>query len=220
MKSKLLVPTIAALGAIVLGLGGVSQTIAQEGTPAATPIVGASQVAVVIQDVDGNDVGNATFTEGGDGVVTVEVEVQGLPAGEHGIHVHETGVCDPSGDQPFSSAGGHYNPAGTTHGGPPAAADHDMAAASGSPEAGTGHAGDLGNISVGDDGTGTLTIQTDRFTLSIGPTTLQDADGSALVIHANADDLMTDPSGNSGGRIACGVIFPPAEGTPVASHTS
>ena len=79
-----------------------------------------------------------------------------------------------------------------------------------------GHAGDLGNITVNADGTGTATVQTDRFTLSEGEFSLQDMDGSAILIHAGADDLMTDPSGDSGDRIACGVVFPPMGGTPVA----
>jgi superoxide dismutase, Cu-Zn family len=180
-------------------------------------------VAVVIRDVNNADVGTATFSQGDDGTVTVNVEVQGLPAGEHGIHIHEYGICDPSGDQPFSTAGSHYNPTATRHGGPPMDDAH-MAAmsgtpevtAAGSPEASTGHAGDLGNITVNDDGTGTLTVTSDRFTLEQGPTTLQDLDGSAIVIHQDVDDLVTDPSGNSGARIACGVIFPSTEGTPVA----
>jgi Cu-Zn family superoxide dismutase len=209
VKWKALASTILVLGVAVVGFGAASRATAQGATPIATPIVGASQVSVAIRDVNGADVGTATFTEGDDGVVTVEIEVQDLPAGDHGIHVHETGVCDPSGDQPFSSAGAHFNPAGTQHGGPPTI--------TASPEAiATGHAGDLGNITVGADGTGTATVETDRFTLSLGPTSLQDADGSALVIHADPDDLMTDPSGNSGARIACGVVFPPTEATPVA----
>lgn len=209
VKWKALTPTILVLGVAVLGLNAASRVIAQEATPIATPIVGASQVAVAIRDVNGTDVGTATFTEGDDGVVTVEIEGQDLPAGDHGIHVHETGLCDPSGDEPFSSAGAHFNPAGTQHGGPPTV--------SGTPEAtATGHAGDLGSITVGTDGTGMTTVETDRFTLSIGPTSLQDADGSALVVHADPDDLTTDPSGNSGAGIACGVVFPPAEATPVA----
>jgi superoxide dismutase, Cu-Zn family len=209
VKWKALTSTILVLGVAVLGFGAASRVTAQDATPIATPIVGASQVSVAIRDVNGLDVGTATFIEGDDGVVTVEIEVQDLPAGDHGIHVHETGVCDPSGDQPFSSAGAHFNPAGTQHGGPPTI--------TASPEAtATGHAGDLGNITVGTDGTGTATVKTDRFTLSIGPTSLQDADGSALVIHADPDDLTTDPSGNSGARIACGVVFPPSEATPVA----
>jgi Cu-Zn family superoxide dismutase len=201
----LLMPAIAACGALVLGLSGVSRGLAQDSTPVASPIVGASQVAIAIRDVNGTDVGSVTFTEGDDGAVTVEVEVSGLPAGEHGLHVHETGRCEPAGDEPFASAGDHFNPTGTHHGGPPA-----TAGMGGTPEASAGHAGDLGNITVAADGTGSAVVETDRLTLSIGPTTLQDTDGSALVIHADPDDLATDPSGNSGTPIACGVIFPPA----------
>jgi Cu-Zn family superoxide dismutase len=151
----LLMPAIAACGALVLGLSGVSRGLAQDSTPVASPIVGASQVAIAIRDVNGTDVGSVTFTEGDDGAVTVEVEVSGLPAGEHGLHVHETGRCEPAGDEPFASAGDHFNPTGTQHGGPPA-----TAGMGGTPEASAGHAGDLGNITVAADGTGSVTVET------------------------------------------------------------
>src|SRR5687767_3286670 len=103
---KALALTIVAVGAMIAGFGGATRVVAQDGTPEASPMVGVSQVSVVLRDVNGADVGSASFAEGADGVVAVTVEVHGLPAGEHGLHVHETGVCDPSGDGPFSSAGG------------------------------------------------------------------------------------------------------------------
>jgi Cu-Zn family superoxide dismutase len=114
--------------------------------------------------------------------------VSGLSPGIHGVHLHEKGDCT---RPTFASAGEHYNPQGQHHGlnnpaGP--------------------HAGDLPNLVVGKDGQGQMSVTTDRVTLSPGPTTLFTSNGTSLVIHAGTDDQMSDPSGNSGGRIACGVI--------------
>jgi len=189
----------------MLALGGAG-IAAQDATPAD------AGVQVSLLDVDGNEAGSATFTEA-DGSVTIDLTVEGLEPGDHGIHIHETGACDPAGDMPFSTAGDHFNPTDTVHGpGPdPASAGTPVAA----PEA---HAGDLSNITIADDGTGMVSLTTDRVTLASGDdNSLPDSDGSALVIHADPDDLTTDPSGNSGGRIVCGVIFAAMEGTPEAS---
>ena len=94
----------------------------------------------------------------------------------------------------FTSAGGHFNPDNRQHG-------------SENPQG--SHAGDLPNLVVGANGAGSLVVTTDRFSLAAGrPTSLLDADGSALVVHAGPDDLKTDPTGNSGARIACGVVTP------------
>ncbi|HEY7529169.1 MAG TPA: superoxide dismutase family protein [Gemmatimonadota bacterium] len=141
----------------------------------------------LLRNAAGQEVGTATLVEEGDRV-RVEVDVSGLPAGEHGIHVHQTGACEPPS---FESAGEHVNPESRQHGlenpqGP--------------------HAGDLPNLEVGQDGRGRLDTATDRLSLSGGPANPLDADGSALVVHAGRDDQRTDPSGNSGDRIACGVI--------------
>ncbi|WP_424359987.1 superoxide dismutase family protein [Methanocella sp. MCL-LM] len=148
---------------------------------------GAKHAIAVLKNADGEEVGVARFTEDDRGVVLVNVTAEGLPPGYHGIHIHEKGDCTP----PFTAAGDHYNPLGKQHGlnnpqGP--------------------HAGDLPDLKVNRAGTGRLNVTTDRVTLSPGPTTLFDADGSAIIIHAGSDDQMTDPAGNSGGRIACGVI--------------
>ena len=132
---------------------------------------------------DGVEVGKAAVEEV-DGAVRVILDVKGLPPGEHGAHVHMTGKCDAP---DFASAGGHWNPTGHMHG---------MKNPAGP------HAGDMPNLDVGSDGRGHLV-----FTLPGGTYEgLMDEDGAALVVHAKADDLMTDPSGNSGGRIACGVL--------------
>lgn len=138
-------------------------------------------------DAQGERVGTATLEQDGD-EVDISVHVTNLAPGVHGIHLHETGQCTPP---DFTSAGGHYSPDGREHGfenpdGP--------------------HAGDLPNIEVAADGTGHFTLENERVTLTPGPRTLFDSDGTAIVIHAGADDYRTDPAGDSGARIACGVI--------------
>lgn len=140
-----------------------------------------------LKDKDGKTVGRADFREVSDGVV-VRVEVQGLRPGLHGVHVHSVGKCE---GPAFASAGGHFNPTQRKHGFK-------------SPDG--AHAGDLPNMLVAKDGVGRFEALTDSMSLKAGPKSLLDNDGSALVIHAGADDYATDPAGNSGDRIACGVI--------------
>lgn len=182
--------------------------VAQDATPATSPD---SPLEVAINDVSGEEIGTATFTENDD-TITIVVETGGLPPGEHGIHIHAMGMCDPSGDQPFTTAGPHYNPTGGMHGDAPGSGE--VATPGGDP---TIHAGDFGNLTVGEDGTGSLELKTSRFTLSDSSLSLFDMDGSALVIHEQADDLESQPAGDSGGRIACGVIAAPMEGAQPAS---
>lgn len=141
-----------------------------------------------IKDAKGDIIGQATFIQGSDGV-HITVTVVGLFPGKHGIHIHADGKCDPP---DFKSAGGHFNPEAKHHG----------------LENPTGpHAGDLPNLEVGPDSTGILEYINSRVTLSAGATnSLLKVNGTSIVIHANPDDQMTDPAGNSGSRIACGVI--------------
>ncbi|GAB4043673.1 superoxide dismutase family protein [Spirosoma jeollabukense] len=136
-------------------------------------------------------IGIAELSEDNQGVVSLKVTVSGLPTGAHGIHFHAIGSAQPNDSPAFNSSGAHYNPASHQHG-----LNNPL---------GT-HAGDLPNLIVDSQGKGTLITTTNRITLSDGPMTLFDSDGSSLIIHANADDQVTDPTGNSGGRIAGGVV--------------
>ena len=140
----------------------------------------------------GQQIGTVTAYQSGGGV-TFRLEAAGLPHGVHGLHVHSIGRCDPP---DFSSAGPHWNPLDKMHGisnpkGP--------------------HAGDLSNVTVAANGvlSATVTLANADLTTPSGvPGALLDSDGAALVLHAAADDYMTDPSGNSGTRIACAVLVP------------
>jgi Cu-Zn family superoxide dismutase len=158
-----------------------------------------------LRDARGRPIGVATFTGLSDGV-RILLEVRGLPPGLKAVHIHEKGRCDPPA---FASAGDHFNPGKKQHGlqnpaGP--------------------HAGDLPNIQIDGDGNGRLETMTERMTLSSGPTSILDDDGSALVVHGAPDDFKTDPTGNSGARIACGIITrsdpsAAASGTPPRSNS-
>lgn len=128
--------------------------------------------------------GDATLRQDGDSVRIV-VNVKGATAGEHGLHIHEKGDCSAP---DAASAGPHFNPLGHNHGGM---------------EQSPRHAGDLGNITVNADGTGTLEVVLKGLTVASGDLSVV---GRALVLHEKPDDLRTQPSGNSGARIGCGVI--------------
>ena len=153
-----------------------------------SPLSPASTAATAeVRDASNQMVGQASLVEVTGGVRIV-LEARDLPPGEKGVHLHAVGKCEPPG---FASAGEHFNPQDKQHGllnpaGP--------------------HAGDLANITIAANGTGRLETFTERVTLGAGANSLLDADGSALVIHADPDDFKTDPTGNSGARIACGVV--------------
>ncbi len=139
-------------------------------------------------DDQGAEVGTATLTEQGSGV-QIEVNLTGIEPGERGFHIHEVGSCD---TPTFESAGSHYNPTDAAHG-----FDH----------ADGPHAGDFRNLEIAEDGTVRATVTNDMVTLREGaPNSLFDADGSAFIVHAGADDYITQPTGDAGGRLACAVI--------------
>jgi Cu-Zn family superoxide dismutase len=140
-----------------------------------------------LKDKDGKDVGRATLIETSDGV-RIAVTGYRLPPGAHGLHIHAVGRCDPP---QFTSAGAHFNPAGKQHGTQNPAGPHN---------------GDLPNLEVAASGEGGIDATTKLVTLQPGSTSLLGPAGTSLVVHAAADDYKTDPSGNSGDRIACGVI--------------
>jgi Cu-Zn family superoxide dismutase len=145
-----------------------------------------------IMNAQGDKIGTATITSTRTGV-RINVQVAGLAAGEHGIHIHSIGKCE---GPAFSSAGGHFNPTNAHHG------IHN-------PQTPTPHLGDLPNLVVDASGNGQASFDLPGATLGNGSESLLHPGGTAIVIHAKADDLMSDPSGNSGDRIACGVIEGP-----------
>jgi Cu-Zn family superoxide dismutase len=143
-----------------------------------------------LRNAQGQAIGDVSAARAGN-VVRIHLTVRGAAPGTHGVHLHQTGRCDPP---DFTSAGPHWNPTSHQHGrlnpmGP--------------------HLGDLPNLVVGANGRGRLDFAVPVPTgTATGANPLLDADGTAVVIHAAADDLRTDPSGNSGARIACGVLAP------------
>ena len=149
--------------------------------------VAAQSAKALLKSAEGKDVGSAELTQTPAGVL-IKLAVKGLPTGEHAFHVHGVGKCEP----PFTSAGGHFNPGGKKHG---------MMAAEGY------HAGDMPNLHIPTSGETVVEVLNAAVTLEKGkPNSLFGPDGTALIIHAGKDDYKTDPTGEAGGRIACGII--------------
>jgi Cu-Zn family superoxide dismutase len=143
----------------------------------------------VVMDSAGQQLALATLTQDPAGTVHIEMHAHGLSAGQHAVHFHAVGTCTAP---TFASAGGHFNPDTTRH--------HGLDNPAGP------HAGDLPNMLVDSAGSADYVATTNRVSLTAGPNSLFDSDGSALVIHATADDNKSDPAGNAGGRIGCGLI--------------
>jgi Cu-Zn family superoxide dismutase len=139
-----------------------------------------------LKNAQGETVGQAMLTETPHGVL-IKTTLTGVPPGVHAFHIHAVGQCEP----PFTTAGGHFNPTAKEHG-----IENPRGM----------HAGDMPNVDVPADGQLTFERLAEHVTLATGSASLFDADGSALVLHAGADDYTSDPAGNAGARLACGVV--------------
>lgn len=204
MLSRSLI-VVGLAGIVILGMMVMMGGIAF----AADPVYSGTAVKTTtadLKDGTGANIGAVQVSQDAKGVVQVTVSGTGLTAGEHGIHIHATGKCEGPG---FTTSNAHFNV--TNH-------QHGLANAAGP------HEGDMPGLTAAANGTYTYTATTDRISLTGGATNIFDADGSALVIHATKDDQVTDPTGNSGGRVACAVLasaaapLPPATGTGPANE--
>lgn len=146
----------------------------------------AQTAKATLKNADGKEVGTAQLTQAAAGGVLITLAVNGLPAGDHAFHIHAVGKCEP----PFTSAGGHFNPTKKKHG-------------MFSPEG--HHAGDMPNLHIPAGGALSVDVVNDAITLEKGKGP-NDANGLSLIIHAGKDDYRTDPTGEAGGRIACGIV--------------
>ncbi len=180
--------TLVALAFVVAGCassGSSSTASSSRGGAGMASSEGPSAKATLESKSGSTVTGTATFTELGSGGVRARIHVENAPPGTHGLHLHEKGDCS---DPEAKSAGGHFNPGGMPHAGPMAEKRH---------------AGDLGNIEIGSNGKGDLDVRSDLLTVKAGPNSVV---GRAVVFHEKADDLATQPTGNAGGRLACGVV--------------
>ena len=168
--------------AIGLVCGGLLLTISLASQPAS-----AQTASAELRNSQGDKVGSATLVEGPQGV-KITLEASNVPQGRHAFHIHTVGQCEPPA---FTPAGGHFTPHGKKHG-------------LMSPEG--PHAGDLPNLVVGPDGAARVEVYAAHVTLGSGTHSLFHPGGTAVIVHADPDDEKSDPTGNAGGRIACGIV--------------
>jgi Cu-Zn family superoxide dismutase len=202
MNARLLAVPLVALGTLVAGCAGDDAEVPPADTEPIVEPVSEEYASAQIASLGDSEVNGLVSFESTDSGLQVTYELNGLPPGMHGFHVHENGSCDPGDDgEPGGAAGGHFNPTGAPHGAPAAAADQR-------------HIGDFGNIEAGADGRAAGTF-TDAVAMLDGAAGIV---GKALVVHGNPDDLATQPTGDAGSRIGCGIItmtdgsaMPPAD---------
>lgn len=185
--SKISIATALCLLVVSIGCAKKETPVAEapqaaEPAPAAAAVIARASANIASKDESIN--GMVTLTETADGV-SIVAHVEGAPAGVHGLHFHEFGDCS---SDDFKSAGGHFNPAGVPHGGP---------------EDAERHGGDLGNIEVSEDGHGHVELSSNIITLGEGDHSVI---GKGVILHADEDDLVSQPTGAAGARLACGVI--------------
>ena len=180
MNARIICASLCA----VVALAACAQN---SGTDAAGTGSGSREAGATLRDAEGRVRAEARATQDGEGV-KIRLTATQMTPGAYGAHVHTTGRCDAP---DFASAGPHWNPTAQQHG-----KDNPQGA----------HKGDLPNLLVGTDGRGTVEFTIPSASLQGGDVSILDADGAAVMIHASADDYRTDPSGNSGARIACGVL--------------
>ncbi len=191
LSSKLIVPSVfaftmlACMSACNTGNKQASEDQTQEESVQEEPAM--PTATAVMEAASGSNVtGEAIFTDEGNGTIRFELTVENLSPGEHAVHLHEKGDCSA---EDGSSAGGHWNPTMKPHG-----------------KRGEGpcHKGDVGNMAVGNDGKGIMDVRVDGWTID-GPDSTNVL-GKAVIVHEKADDFTTQPTGNAGGRLSCGVI--------------
>ncbi|HEX3157110.1 MAG TPA: superoxide dismutase family protein [Gemmatimonadaceae bacterium] len=191
---------LAATAALALAACSPAQTPAVDTTAATTPPAGGTdtlgaaaggargtEAHATLRTADGRPAGTVTLVDLGGTGVLVRASFTNLPAGPHALHFHDVGLCEP----PFTTAGGHFNPSGRQHGFLNPQGEH---------------AGDLPNFTAAADGTANLETLAPSVSLGSGAGSLLGGDGTAMMVHATGDDYRSDPAGNAGDRIACGVV--------------
>ncbi|HWI76925.1 MAG TPA: superoxide dismutase family protein [Sphingomicrobium sp.] len=198
--------TMRGLASLTIAAATIALAACNNQKSGAGPLADAPSVPLV--NTAGQIIGEVRGGDSDNGAM-LEIDAHGLPAGVHGIHIHDIGLCDPP---DFKSAGPHWNPTHKQHGGQ---------------NANGAHMGDLQNVTVTADGTLKVRVEVPGTYLrnmgrnaKPGAAQILDASGAAVVIHAQPDDYKTDPSGNSGDRIACAVLGEPEAGAVVETNTA